>query len=353
MVWPVFPLFETPLLFAALIRADEMPYESSCPAHRSLDDEQASYDRLAVADSRFRTVVHFCVDNGAGARFHDSWDSEFFRDAAAFLRGIREFAGYPFAFDSFAGVRERLLSLLESPPAIQRLALSAIGLFGCASEAGVRWFLAQRRLLAFYEDPPGDRELLLVLLRILGDGHFGICNAMQWIPPAVVEVVLVFLERVLLSDSPDLQIGAMLALAHPLRAGERGAGMLQAVVALMGSDCGFAVRAECLRLLSVVFAGSREKWVWDGIFLRELIEWFEPMLTSFPNEVIDAVREVFRAGCENADLAEWLAMTRDNEELVGALREYVEQSGGGSHAPMDPVTNAIALLHQFSAWKAA
>jgi hypothetical protein len=358
LVWSVFPRFDTPLLFAALIFRDEMPFEFSCPNGGFLDDEQTKYDETARSFG-FRGVVHFCVESGAGALFAAHWSSEFSRSPAALLRCVREFASYPFAFESFAAVRELLPAAFAGNAEVRTLAVSAIGLFGSQSSAGVEWFVDQRSVVALYASPPDDRELVLAMLRSLADGLMAaVCmvNGLCYIE--LFEMFIRLIERGIASGEPPWQVAALRALAHPLQnAGSvlSGRGTVRSVQELLQSDVSFRVKAEAMRALCHFFGGcnheEKVRFACEG-FLAELFAMFDPMLERIPNDVIDAVRAVFAAGCDDRALAQWLEMTVGNPTIAAALADYAARSVGVADAPMDPATNAYALLDQLAHWTA-
>jgi hypothetical protein len=77
-------------------------------------------------------------------------------------------------------------------------------------------------------------------------------------------------------------------------------------------------------------------------FLDALFTWFAPMLPQAGSELIDAVRLVFQAGCDNPELHHWLELTVWNQELLEALDDFQMVV----YAPMAPEVYAHALLDE-------
>jgi hypothetical protein len=288
-----------------------------------------------------------------------------YEDLVELIMCVAEFAAFSFTFESFARVRELLVTTFATTESqrVRRVALRAIGLFGSRSSAGVDWFGRLAPVHDLYAAPPSDDVAMLEeMLDVLGNGarndqSFGICRSIGQLPPAEIEMYISFIERCVASEMPWLVQRALAAIADCLRASQRhvvdcwiARGILEQLLAHLSSDTEFRTKTQVMRVLCIFFvflSGQTQIDFARAGFLDALFEWLEPMITKIGSELIDAVHRVFEMACENPELADWIELTAENEELLRVLDDF----GECVPDPMSAEINAYSLKCELDEWR--
>jgi hypothetical protein len=366
-MWRHFPRYCTLDFFRHLLNYNEMPPQFFGRTSRPFDVDQQEFDEESV-NCGYRVVAHFCTANGIVQRLLDYWDEVMASRPASMLRFLYCFAELPFAFQPFKPVRERLLALAlgSEDTHVRWQAIRLVGLFGSHCVAGMRWLLAQEEFIDYFRTVPDDLGLAVVLLKVLGGASrwnqaFRLFGPIREMNPEYVELFLNFTLSFIPSEVEELQQCAVTALVDSVVAVDVVAFLLdrhidEVLMGMLDSDCTFRTKEAAMQCLCSIFTllppDMAVPFAAAGFFAC-LFDWFGPMLRDIAEDLIDAVRMAFQWATSNPDMAEWIELTVENDEINSLLMDLAcSPSEVASYGINSDQVNARGLLDQFDAWRA-